>query len=137
MRIVIKDKRYLAAASKKIVRFAGDKKIFAFYGAMGAGKTTIIRSICKVLGAIDITASPSFTIINEYRTINGDLLYHIDFYRIREKEEIYDIGIEEYLGGGSRCFIEWPELAGDIVPADTVKVRITPGPGEQRIVDVS
>lgn len=136
MKIIIKDKRYLASASKKIVKHAGDRRVIAFYGSMGAGKTTIIKSICKVLGAADITSSPTFTIVNEYRTVSNDSLYHIDFYRIRKSEEIYDIGIVEYLSGGSWCFLEWPELAEEILPPEAVKVRITVGSGEQRILDL-
>lgn len=137
MRIVIRNRKGLPAAARKIVRLSGDKRIIAFYGSMGAGKTTIIRSVCKVLGATDITSSPSFTIVNEYRTITGELLYHIDFYRIKKKDELYDIGIEEYLTGDRWCFIEWPDLAGEIVPPGAVIVRITTGEGGQRILDIS
>jgi tRNA threonylcarbamoyladenosine biosynthesis protein TsaE len=136
MKINIKDKRYLATASKKIVKYAGDRRVIAFYGSMGAGKTTIIKSICKVLGAADITSSPTFTIVNEYRTAGNESLYHIDFYRILKSEEIYDIGIGEYLSGDSWCFLEWPELAEEILPPETVKIRITVGSGEHRILDL-
>ncbi|MBW6500192.1 MAG: tRNA (adenosine(37)-N6)-threonylcarbamoyltransferase complex ATPase subunit type 1 TsaE [Bacteroidales bacterium] len=137
MKIIIKDKRYLASASKKIVKHAGDRRIIAFYGSMGAGKTTIIKSICKVLGAADITSSPTFTIVNEYRTVSNESLYHIDFYRITKSEEIFDTGIGEYLSGGFWCFLEWPELAEEILPPETVKVRITVGSGEQRILHLA
>ena len=115
MEIIIKDKKHLAGAAKKLLKHFGKNRIFAFYGSMGAGKTTIIKAICNVLGAIDIISSPSFTLVNEYKTSKGETLYHIDFYRIRKQEEAYDFGIEEYLSGDSYCFIEWPELAEESV----------------------
>lgn len=137
MKIVIKDKRYLAAAAKKFVKNFGDNKIFAFYGSMGAGKTTIIKAICEVLGAEDIVSSPTFTLVNEYRTYKGETLYHIDFYRIKKQEEVFDFGIEEYLSGDSYCFMEWPELIEEILPPSTVNVRITVDENEQRTLSIS
>jgi len=91
---------------------------------MGAGKTTFIKAISSVLGAIDVVQSPSFTIINEYKTSTGDSIFHFDFYRIRKTEEVFDIGYEEYIYSGSYCFIEWPELMEDLLPDDVVKVKI-------------
>jgi tRNA threonylcarbamoyladenosine biosynthesis protein TsaE len=132
MEILIKDKAHLAAAAKKLLKHAGERKIFAFYGSMGAGKTTIIKAICKVLGATDIVSSPTFTLVNEYKTTDGECLYHIDFYRIKKKEEVFDFGIEEYLSGDSYCFMEWPELIGDILPAGIMNIRITVDENEQR-----
>lgn len=137
MEILIKDKRHLSPASKQLLKHYGDKKIFAFYGSMGAGKTTIIKAVCETLGAVDIVSSPTFTLVNEYKTITGESLYHIDFYRIRKKEEVFDFGIEEYLTGDSYCFMEWPELVEDILPAETVKVRISVDEQEQRILSIS
>src|SRR5450759_2792608 len=125
MKILIKDKRHLSAAAKKFLKHSGENKIFAFYGSMGAGKTTIIKAICEVLGAVDIVSSPTFTLVNEYRTSKGETLYHIDFYRIKKQEEVFDFGIEEYLSGDSYCFMEWPELVEEILPPGTVSVRIT------------
>jgi tRNA threonylcarbamoyladenosine biosynthesis protein TsaE len=137
MKILIKDKRHLSAAAKKFLKHSGENKIFAFYGSMGAGKTTIIKAICEVLGAVDNVSSPTFTLVNEYRTSRGETLYHIDFYRIKKLEEVFDFGIEEYLSGDSYCFMEWPELVEEILPPGTVSVRITVDENEQRILSIS
>jgi len=137
MEILIKDKKHLPAAAKKLLEHAGVKRIFAFYGSMGSGKTTIIKAICEVLGAIDIVSSPTFTLVNEYRTSGGESIFHIDFYRIKKQEEVYDFGVEEYLTGDSYCFMEWPELVEDILPEEIVCVRITVDDEEQRILDIS
>jgi tRNA threonylcarbamoyladenosine biosynthesis protein TsaE len=137
MKIVIKDKKHLLTAAKELLKICGDRKIFAFYGAMGAGKTTIIKAICEVLGAVDIVSSPTFTLVNEYMTFGGNTLYHIDFYRIKKMEEVFDFGVEEYLTGDSYCFMEWPELVEDILPAERVNVRITVDDLEQRTLIIS
>ncbi len=136
MKIIIKDKRHLPEAAKKLLESGGERRLFAFFGSMGSGKTTIIKAICRVLGAVDIVTSPTFTLVNEYATSEGDSLYHIDFYRIRKKEEVYDFGIEEYLSGGSYCFMEWPELIEEILPPETVKVSITVTDDGQRVLDI-
>ena len=104
---------------------------------MGAGKTTIIKAICRILGAGDIVTSPTFTMVNEYKTNNDEIIYHIDFYRIKKAEEVFDFGIEEYFSSGSYCFMEWPELIGGILPSETVKIKITVGDKEQRIIDIT
>lgn len=127
----------MSAAAKKLLKHAGDSRIFAFYGSMGAGKTTIIKAICEALGVIDIVSSPTFTLVNEYRTSKGETLYHIDFYRIKKQEEVFDLGIEEYLSGDSYCFMEWPELIEEILPPERVSVRITVDDNEQRTLLVS
>jgi tRNA threonylcarbamoyladenosine biosynthesis protein TsaE len=137
MEIIIKDKKHLPAAAKKLLDYTGEKRIFAFYGSMGAGKTTIIKAICEVLGAIDIVSSPTFTLVNEYRTSNGEALYHIDFYRIKKQEEVFDFGVEEYLTGESYCFMEWPELVEELLPPETVSVRISVDNNEQRSLQIS
>ena len=137
MEIFIKDKRRLPAAARQLLKYSGDKKIFAFYGSMGAGKTTIIKAICEALGAIDIISSPTFTLVNEYKTSDGESIYHIDFYRIKKQEEVYDFGIEEYLTGESYCFMEWPELIEELLPPATVIVRISVDNQEQRILSIS
>jgi len=137
MKILIKDKRHLSAAAKKLLKHTRENKIFAFYGSMGAGKTTIIKAICEVLGAVDIVSSPTFTLVNEYRTSKGESLYHIDFYRIKKQEEVFDFGVEEYLSGDSYCFMEWPELVEDILPPGTVCIRITVDENEQRTLLIS
>ncbi|HUV00488.1 MAG TPA: tRNA (adenosine(37)-N6)-threonylcarbamoyltransferase complex ATPase subunit type 1 TsaE [Bacteroidales bacterium] len=137
MKIIIKDKRHLPTAVKKLLASSGGKKIFAFYGPMGAGKTTIIKAICKTLGVTGTMTSPSFTLVNEYKTTGGEVLYHIDFYRIKIQDEVFDIGIEEYFSGGSYCFLEWPEVVEDIIPPGTLKIRITVDKNEQRVLALS
>jgi len=137
MEIIIKDKKHLHTAAKQLLKLSGENKIFAFYGSMGAGKTTIIKAICEVLGAVDIISSPTFTLVNEYRTSDGSTLYHIDFYRIKKQEEVFDFGVEEYFSGKSYCFMEWPELIEEILPPETVKVRISVDEQEQRILSLS
>jgi tRNA threonylcarbamoyladenosine biosynthesis protein TsaE len=137
MEIIIKDKRHLPAAAKLLLGETTGNRLFAFYGSMGAGKTTIIKAVCAALGAVDIVSSPTFTLVNEYKTTTGEALYHIDFYRIKKQEEVFDFGIEEYLAGDSYCFMEWPELIEELLPEETVKVHITVDENEQRILSVS
>jgi tRNA threonylcarbamoyladenosine biosynthesis protein TsaE len=137
MKIIIKDKSHLPAAAKKLLSYAGNNKIIAFYGSMGSGKTTIIKAVCKVLGVTGVVTSPTFTLVNEYRTGEGKLVYHIDFYRIKKKEEVLDFGVEEYLTGDSYCFIEWPGLAEEFLPPGIINVRISVGNNEQRTLLVS
>ncbi len=137
MKIVVKNKRYLPSAVRKLLEHTGESRIFAFYGSMGAGKTTIIKAICEFLGASGVASSPSFTLVNEYRTQAGESLYHIDFYRIKNISEVFDLGIEEYLYGGCYCFMEWPELAEEVLPEKTVKVRISVGKNEERIIETA
>jgi tRNA threonylcarbamoyladenosine biosynthesis protein TsaE len=137
MNILIKDKRHLSSAAKQLLKNYGDKKIFAFYGSMGAGKTTIIKAICASLDAVDIVSSPTFTLVNEYKTSGGESIFHIDFYRIKKQEEVYDFGIEEYLTGDSYCFMEWPELIEELLPPETVIVRISVDDQEQRILSIT
>lgn len=136
-RILIKDKKQLPVAAKRILECTSGQKILAFYGSMGAGKTTIIKAVCKALGAEGIVSSPTFTLVNEYKTKDGEVLYHIDFYRIRKIEEVFDFGIEEYFISGSYCFMEWPELIEEILPPETIRIRITIGNKEQRILEIS
>jgi len=137
MEIVIKDKKHLHTSARELLKLNDGKKIFAFYGGMGAGKTTIIKAICEELGAIDIISSPTFTLVNEYKTEKGETIYHIDFYRIKKQEEVFDFGVEEYLTGDSWCFMEWPGLVEEILPPETVKVCITVDDNEQRILSIS
>ncbi|MBK9392231.1 MAG: tRNA (adenosine(37)-N6)-threonylcarbamoyltransferase complex ATPase subunit type 1 TsaE [Bacteroidetes bacterium] len=137
MNIIIRDKRHLHSAAKELINNTGENKILAFYGAMGAGKTTIIKAICEVLGAIDIVTSPTFTLVNEYKTSSGESLFHFDFYRIKKTEEVFDFGIEEYFSSNSYCFLEWPELVEEILPPETVRIRIEVTEDEQRILHLS
>lgn len=99
-------------------------RIFAFYGAMGAGKTTFIKAICHELGSNDYVTSPTFALINEYSTTEGSVIYHFDFYRIKKLEEAFDLGYEDYIYSGNFCFIEWPEMIEQLLPEGIVEVRI-------------
>ncbi len=135
MEIIISDKSHIHSSARKFLKLVPGRKIFAFHGAMGAGKTTIIKAICEELGAKDIVTSPTFTIVNEYRTLTGESIYHIDFYRIRKTEEVFDFGLEEYFESGSYCFMEWPELVEEILPENILHVRITIDENDRRILN--
>jgi tRNA threonylcarbamoyladenosine biosynthesis protein TsaE len=136
MILTIKNLRYLPHSAKQLLKAVGNHKILAFYGAMGSGKTTIIKRICKELGAVDVATSPTFTIVNEYKTNTGESIFHFDFYRIKKIEEAFDIGLEEYFAGGSYCFIEWPEMIEEALPANIVKILIRVTQDNQRVLDV-
>lgn len=112
------------AAAAEFLKELGDRKIVAFYGSMGAGKTTFIKAICDVLGVTDTVNSPTFAIVNEYLAASGSSIYHFDFYRIKKIEEAYDFGYEDYFYSGNLCLIEWPELIEELLPEDTVRVKI-------------
>ncbi len=113
-------------AAKQFINNMGESSVFAFYGKMGAGKTTFIKAVCECLGVEDVITSPTFAIVNEYRSeTNGELIYHFDFYRIKKLDEVYDMGYEDYFYSGALCFLEWPELIEDLLPEDAVKVSIT------------
>lgn len=130
----------LADIDKAAARFAGIMKghtIFAFYGGLGAGKTTFIKAVCRLLGTNDTITSPSFAIVNEYALPQpGKSIYHFDFYRIRQLTEVYDIGYEDYFYSGNPCFIEWPELIEALLPDDTVRIHITTHPDNSRTLDI-
>ena len=111
-------------ASARFLEIAGDRRKFAFTGAMGSGKTTIITAICRHLGVISRVTSPSFALVNEYRTGSGEVIFHFDFYRIKTIEEAFDLGYEEYFYSDAWCFIEWAEKAAEILPDDFVRVHI-------------
>lgn len=122
-------------AAKQFIANMGNGKVFAFYGKMGAGKTTFIKAICEEMGVEDVITSPTFAIVNEYTSQKtGDTIYHFDFYRIKKLEEVYDMGYEDYFYGGSICFLEWPELIEDLLPEDAVKVSIEETEDGGRIV---
>jgi tRNA threonylcarbamoyladenosine biosynthesis protein TsaE len=114
----------LSQAASKLIKTYPDKRVFAVYGAMGAGKTTFIKSVCKELNVTDIVGSPTFSIINQYQTRDGNPIYHFDFYRMKKPEEAFDIGYEEYLYSGNYCFLEWPEIIENLLPEDCVKVYL-------------
>jgi tRNA threonylcarbamoyladenosine biosynthesis protein TsaE len=123
MEIKIQDLAHINEAAKAFVENIGDNTVFAFYGKMGAGKTTFIKAICEELGVDDVITSPTFAIVNEYTAQDGPV-YHFDFYRIKKIEEVYDMGFEDYFYSGALCLIEWPELIEEVLPEDAVKVTI-------------
>ncbi len=132
MEITIKSLDTIHEAAKEFVKEMGEGKVFAFYGKMGAGKTTFIKALCEVLGVEDVITSPTFAIINEYTDGKGDPIYHFDFYRIKKLEEVYDMGYEDYFYSGNLCLLEWPELIEDILPENVIKVTIEEQPGGTR-----
>ena len=135
MKIVINDITQIGAAARDFLRETEGQRVFAFYGAMGAGKTTFIKALCKELGVKETVDSPTFAIINEYRDREGASLFHFDFYRIRKLEEAFDFGYEDYFYSGSRCFIEWPELVEEVLPGETLRISIREMDDGARIVE--
>lgn len=123
MEIKIEDLEHIHEAAREFITKMDNHKVFAFYGSMGAGKTTFTKAICEELGVEDVITSPTFAIINEYSGRDGTI-FHFDFYRIKKLEEVYDMGYEDYFYSGALCFIEWPELVEDVLPDDAVKVTI-------------
>ena len=123
--IIIKDLDHIREAAREFISKMGEGSVFAFYGSMGAGKTTFVKAICEELGVEDVITSPTFAIVYEYRSDStGELIYHFDFYRIKKLEEVYDMGYEDYFYSGALCFIEWPELIEELLPEDAVRVTI-------------
>ena len=132
--IEIRDLDHIREAAREFINLMGEARVFAFYGTMGAGKTTFIKALCEELGVEDVITSPTFAIVNEYTT--GDSrIFHFDFYRIKKLEEVYDMGYEDYFYSGSLCFIEWPELIEDILPDDAVRVTITEDNKGTRVIN--
>ena len=130
--IKIQDIEHIREAAREFIEHIGDRRVFAFYGKMGAGKTTFVKAICEELGVEDVITSPTFAIINEYE--GDETIYHFDFYRIKKLEEVYDMGYEDYFYSGALCFIEWPELIEEILPDDAVRVSIAEQEDGSRIV---
>ncbi len=128
----IKDTNHLKQAADKFLEFFNKPGIFAFYGDMGAGKTTFIQALCSVLDVEDIVSSPTFSLVNEYRTNDNDLVFHFDFYRIETIDEVYDFGYEEYFYQNCYIFIEWPELIEELLPENTIRIRINVLPDNSR-----
>ncbi len=124
----------ISQAAQAFIDAMDGRRIFAFYGTMGAGKTTFIRALCRALGVEDTVTSPTFAIVNEYATSEGEPIYHFDFYRIRRLSEAYDMGCEEYFQSGHLCLIEWPELVEDALPEETVRVTIETLPDGRRSI---
>ncbi|MFB9844107.1 tRNA (adenosine(37)-N6)-threonylcarbamoyltransferase complex ATPase subunit type 1 TsaE [Mucilaginibacter ginsenosidivorans] len=123
MELPVKNINELRVAAEKLIVFAGNEKIFLFYGDMGAGKTTFIKSLCRCLGVTEQTSSPTFSIINEYQA-TALKIYHFDFYRLKKEDEALDMGYEEYFYSGNYCFIEWPEKIAGLLPDHYIRVDI-------------
>lgn len=143
MEIKIQNIDTIRESAREFIQNIGEHKVFAFYGKMGAGKTTFVKAICEELGVEDVITSPTFAIVNEYSLTTapsslprlGEALYHFDFYRIKRIEEVYDMGYEDYFYSGALCFIEWPELIEDLLPGDAVRVNIDEQPdGSRRVM---
>lgn len=134
MEIRINSLEQINEAAQQFVDEMGENKLFAFYGKMGAGKTTFIKAVCEQLGVTDVINSPTFAIVNEYLDGEGMPVYHFDFYRIKRPAEVMDIGFEDYVGSDCVCFMEWPELIGEYLPEETVKVYIEEMEDGSRIV---
>ena len=123
--IQIKDIHSINEAAQQFIKQIGEHTVFAFNGTMGAGKTTFIKAVCEELGVLDVINSPTFAIVNEYRSDRtAELIYHFDFYRINSIQEAYNIGTEDYFESGALCFIEWPDKIEELLPNDTVFITI-------------
>ena len=130
--IIINGTQDLPRAARAFLAHKGEATVVAFYGAMGAGKTTFITAVCEALGVRDVVSSPTFTIVNEYRDGTGEPVYHFDFYRINRLSEALDIGLYEYFDSGALCLVEWPEMIEELLPEDTLKVQILVEDAETR-----
>ena len=132
----IQDLQSLPDAARSFLERNSGNKIFAFYGELGAGKTTFIKALCNELNVIDIVSSPSFSIINEYQNENGARIYHMDFYRIKDVDEAMEIGLEDYFGSNDYCFIEWPEKIDELLPNQTTFVKIIQSQNNSRVLEI-
>jgi tRNA threonylcarbamoyladenosine biosynthesis protein TsaE len=126
----------LPDVARQILEMASPR-VWLFEGEMGAGKTTFIKAICQELGVADIMSSPTFSIVNEYETSEGEKIFHFDFFRIKNENEAFDIGAEEYFYSGSFCFIEWPDKIPDLLPDSYTRISITPESDTLRTIEVS
>ncbi len=136
MKLTIHSIEDITPAAQEFIAAMGDNTVFAFYGKMGAGKTTFIKAVCQALGVTDVINSPTFAIVNEYLDGQGSPIYHFDFYRIKRQQEVLDIGYEDYIYSGCVCFMEWPELIEDLLPADAVRVTITQQEDGTRVIEM-
>ncbi len=135
MKITISSLDAINEAAKQFVAAMGSNRVFAFYGKMGAGKTTFIKALCTELGVDDVITSPTFAIVNEYTAGDGSPIYHFDFYRIKKLDEVSDLGYEDYFYNGGLCLIEWPELIETLLPEDAVEVHIAEQPDGTRTIE--
>ncbi|WP_131538276.1 tRNA (adenosine(37)-N6)-threonylcarbamoyltransferase complex ATPase subunit type 1 TsaE [Pedobacter nototheniae] len=136
MKLEVKSLADLPNVANQLLDFAGNQKVFIFEGDMGAGKTTFIKVFCETLGVKDVVSSPTYSIVNEYESVNGPV-YHFDFYRIKDIQEAYDLGYEEYFYGNGICLIEWPERVEELLPDHFIEVEITIIDESQRTITFS
>lgn len=136
MELLIEDEIQLLKVAQQIMEYAADQRVFLFYGEMGAGKTTLINSICSYLGVEEHTSSPTFSIVNEYRIPNSSI-FHFDFYRLKSQNEALDLGYEEYFYSGAYCFVEWPEKIPELLPENYLKIKIEVMEDNKRMVYLS
>ncbi len=136
MEIIVNSIGELKFAAAELLKFADIEKVFLFYGEMGAGKTTFINQLCETLGTTDHTSSPTFSIVNEYELADQSI-YHFDFYRLKNQNEAFDLGYEDYFYSGNYCFVEWPEKIADLLPEKYVKVEISLLGGDKRLFGFS
>jgi len=136
MQIKVSNLSELPNAAKQILEEIKERKIIAFYGNMGAGKTTLITEICRALNVVDTISSPTFSLVNEYHTQNDEIIFHFDFYRIEKQEEVYDFGYEEYFYSENLCLIEWPELIENLLPEDYITIKIEIIDNDSRLITV-
>lgn len=137
MRIEINHISEINNAARQFVDQIGDKTVIALYGAMGAGKTTFIKAVCEELGVTETITSPTFAIVNEYKSGDSSPIYHFDFYRINKLEEVYDFGYEDYFYNGNLCFIEWPELIESLLPDNCLKLKISEKENGVRLIETT
>lgn len=132
--ITIASTEDLERAAKEFLQAIGSERLIALYGSMGAGKTTFTAALCKVLGVEDPVCSPTFTLVNEYRLPDGGMMYHFDFYRLKNSGEALDIGLYDYLDSGCLCLMEWPEVIEDLLPEETLAVHLEVLPDGTRVL---
>ncbi|MEP2023838.1 MAG: tRNA (adenosine(37)-N6)-threonylcarbamoyltransferase complex ATPase subunit type 1 TsaE [Reichenbachiella sp.] len=137
MQLILSDLEKIDKVAQEIIKYAGNEKIWLFEGEMGAGKTTLIKAICKQLGIVDDTSSPTFALVNVYENKKEQEFYHFDFYRLEEEVEAIDIGADEYFYSGRPCFIEWSDKIPSLIPSKNLKISINLDAERNRIISLS
>lgn len=127
----------LEKVAQEIISFGKENDIWLLMGQMGAGKTTLSKELCKQLGVVDLVQSPTFSLVNEYLTKSGDVIYHFDFYRIEDIDELANIGVEEYFDSGNLCLIEWPEKVSELIPDKYLKMFIEVLEDDTRVIKLT
>jgi tRNA threonylcarbamoyladenosine biosynthesis protein TsaE len=136
VQLVVESVGQVERAAEKIAKFAGSEKIWLFHGAMGSGKTTLIKAIAKVFAIDDTVQSPTFSIVNEYRNAKNTVFYHFDFYRIKNEIEALDLGVNEYFDSGSHCFVEWPQNVSNLTPAQHLQIELAIASETGRVINL-